>query len=120
MASGGVAVKADEFNVAAPGANTDILATSLTPSMGGYFQVFVVVGTGSVFNMTDTQGATTFTVGLNKSTALVAGDGYTFSFPVSTDSAYNFRVETDGIIRRLIVLEVSDPAGLTGAQGNAT
>lgn len=120
MASGGLALKSDNFNVSAPGANTDILATALTPSMGGYFQVFVVVATGSVFNMTETRSGTTFTVGLNKSTALVAGDGYTFSFPVSSSSTYNFQVETNSIIRILRVMEVSDPAGLTGAQGNAT
>lgn len=120
MASGGVGIKSDSFTIAAPGANTNILSTSLTPSMGGYFQVFVVLATGSVFNMTETRSGTTYTVGLNKSTALVAGDGYTFSFPVSSSSAYNFQVETDGVIRILRVVEVSDPASLTGAQGNAT
>lgn len=116
----GLALKSDNFTIAAPGANTNILSTSLTPSMGGYFQVFIVVATGSVFNMTETRSGTTYTVGMNKSTALVAGDGYTFTFPVSTSSTYNFQVETDGIIRILRVMEVSDPAGLTGAQGNAT
>lgn len=117
---GGLSLKSDNFTIAAPGANTNILSTSLTPSMGGYFQVFVVLATTSVFNMTDTRSGTTYTVGLNKSTALVSGDGYTFTFPVSTLSAYNFQVETDSIIRILRVMEVSDPAGLTGAQGNAT
>ena len=120
MANGGVGVKSDSFTISAPGANTNILSTSLTPSMGGYFQIFVVLATTSVFNMTVTRSGTTYTVGLNKSTALVSGDGYTFTVPVSTGNAYNFQVETDSIIRILQVNEVSDPVGFAGAQGNAT
>ncbi len=116
----GVSVKSDNFTIAAPGANTNILSTSLTPTYGGYFQVFVVLATGSVFNMTETRSSTTYTVGLNKSTALVSGDGYVFSFPVSTSSTYNFQVETDGIIRILRVIEASNPVGMGWAQGNAT
>lgn len=116
----GVALKSDEFTIPAPGANTNILSTSLTPTYGGYFQVFVTLTTGSVFNMMEARGGTTYAVGMNKSTALVAGDGYVFSFPVSPSSTYNFQVETDSVIRVLRVLEISDPAGLTGAQGNAT
>jgi hypothetical protein len=118
--SDGLALKSDNFTISAPGANTNILGTSLTPTYGGYFQVFVVLATGSVFNMTETRSSTTYTVGLNKSTALVAGDGYVFSFPVSASSTYNFQVETDGVIRILRVMETSSPIGMGWAQGNAT
>ena len=116
----GVALKSDNFTISAPGSNTNILSTSLTPTYGGYFQVFVTLTTGSVFNAIETRGGTSYAIGMNKSTALVAGDGYVFSFPVSPSSTYNFQVETDSVIRVLRVMEVSDPVGLGWAQGNAT
>ena len=118
--SDGLAVKSKTYAKAAPGANTNILTTALTPTYGGYFQIFVVLATGSVFNMTVTDGSTAYTVGLNKSTALQAGDGYTFTVLVDPSYSYNFQVETDGIIRQLLIHEISNPVGLPGAQGNAT
>ena len=107
----GVGIKSDSFNVSAPGADTNILTTSLTPTYGGWFQIFVVLGTSSIFNMTETRGATTFTIGLNNSVALDSGDGCSFTVPVLTTSSYNFQVETNGIIRILKVLEVNNAVG---------
>lgn len=117
MAAGSANPRADEFNVSAPGANTDILAAAITPSMTGYFHIFVVLATSSVFNMTETRSGTTFTIGLNKSGAVSAGDGYSFCVPVSASSAYNFQVETDGVIRVLRVYEVAEAPGGLNAQG---
>lgn len=103
----GLAVKSDNFNVSAPGANTNILSTSLTPAYGGAFRVTVCLATSSVFNVTITRSGTTKTCGLNASTALNAGDLYTFSFGVSTGNTYNFQVETNSIINILQIDEVS-------------
>jgi len=102
----GLDVRSDNFNVSAPGANTDILATALTPRYGAAFRVTVVLATASVFNATVTKSGTTFTCGLNQSVALNAGDLYTFTFGVSKSNAYNFRVETNGVINVLQVDEV--------------
>jgi hypothetical protein len=99
---------------AAPGANTAIISGGLIPKMGGAFRISVVLATASVFNVTVTPAAgTQRTHGLNQSTALNAGDLYTFCFGVATvdqNSAaltYNFEVETNSIIRYLLVEEVS-------------
>jgi hypothetical protein len=103
----GLSIKSDNFNVPAPGANSDILTTSLTPIYGAAFRITVCLATASVFNVTITRSGTTYTAGLNSSVALNAGDLYTFVFGVSTSNAYNFQVETNGVIRILQVDEVS-------------
>lgn len=103
----GLAVKSDNFNVSAPGAATNILSTSLTPTMGGAFRITVSVATGSVFNVTITKSGTTKTLALNGGTALTAAALYTFCFGVSTANTYNFQVATNSIINVLQVDEVS-------------
>ena len=104
------------FNQAAPGANTNILATSIAPyTKTSTFRVTVVLATTSVFNFVAIQGATTFTCGLNGSVALVADDCYTFTFGVNDSTTYNFRVETDSIINILNVEEIE--GGLFGMRG---
>ena len=98
----------------APGANTNIFTTGLKVSEGcAALRVTVCLTTASVFNIyTDSDGGTDYTCGLNSSSALQAGDVYTFTFgALAYDAAgnrlsYNFQVETDGVIRFLIVDEV--------------
>ena len=101
---------------AAPGANTNILTASITPSQtASAYRVTVALATASVFNVFCDSG-TDYTFGLNGSTALNAGDLYTFVFGVThntdgslgtgTAVAYNFRVETDGVIQLLLVDEI--------------
>ena len=106
----GLTVLSANFNVSAPGANTDILTTSITPQYGCALRVTVCLATASVFNVTMTQGSTTFTCGLNSSVALNAGDLYAFTFGANTSTAYNFRVETDGVIRILQIDSVINGA----------
>lgn len=103
-------VKADSFNVSAPGANTNILSTSITPTYGSTLAIGVTLATSSVFNITETRSGTTFTMGLNASSALNAGDAYTFVWPCTPNSTYNFQVETNGVIQVLKVFEM--PAGV--------
>lgn len=108
MAYHGLRAKATVFNQAAPGANTNILATAISPyDTASTFRVTVVLAVASVFNFTVTSGTTTFTVGLNASAVLNAGDAYTFNFGVRSTYTYNFQVATDGIIRLLLVEEVA-------------
>ena len=103
----GLSIRSDNFTIAAPGANADILTTAVTPTYGCALRVTVVLATASVFNVTVTRSGTTYTCGLNESVALTAGDMYTFTFGASTSNAYNFRVETNGVINVLQVDEVS-------------
>ena len=97
--------------IAAPGANTNIFSTSLTPVYScSAFRVTVALATASVFNVVSTDGTTSYTLGLNQSNALQASDLYTFTFGVHNSNTYNFQVETDGIIRVLQVDEI--PGGV--------
>lgn len=115
--SAAVAV-ATVYNGSAPGANTNILSSSLTPGPNASaYRVTVCLATASVFNVRVTNGTTAFTMGLNASAALNAGDLYTFTFGVRKNStqtgttalSYNFQVETDGVINYLLVDEILGP-----------
>ena len=108
MSSGGLTPRAEGFNIASPGNNTNLLTSSITPKEGCALRVTVCLATTSVFNVTITKGATTFTVSLNSGTALTATFLYTFVFGASTSNAYNFQVATTGIIQILQVDEVSE------------
>lgn len=108
------------FNGSAPGADTAILSSGIqfgpNASMA---RVTVALTTGSVFNVTCTDGTTPHKWGLNESDALNAGDLYVFTFGVrsTTDNegggdslTYNFEVETSGVIELLLVEEVQGGA----------
>ena len=101
-------IKAGQYDVAPPGANTDILASRISPTVdGSVFRIAVAVTTASVVNVSAYHAtATQHTWGLNGSAALNAGDLYSFSFPTDLDLTYNFQVETDGTIEFLSVQEV--------------
>ncbi len=115
----GIVALATVYAGAAPGINTNILSTGVqvSPSASA-IRVTVVLATSSVFNFTVTDGTTAYTVGLNASAALNAGDAYTFVFGArryksqpngSVELTYNFQVETDGVINLLFVEEVAAP-----------
>lgn len=121
------------FNVAAPGVSTNIITqdaqgnsitTGLTPrSKSGFWRITIVLATDSVVDETVTDGTTTFTSSLNAGVALTHGLKYSFDSPFAgvipatqtqTSSpkplAYNWQVETNGVIRELFVQE-SDTGG---------
>lgn len=104
------------YNISAPGADTNVLATNLTPSESvNALRVTVCLSTGSVFNLYTYDGTTAFVNGLNESNALNAGDVYSFAFPIPNENAagtsiqFNFQVETDSVFRFLVVDEVIGP-----------
>ncbi len=105
------------FDITAPGANTSILASNITPKRAGSLAVTVSLTTASVFNVLATDGTTTHLWGLNSSTALNAADVYRFVIDAVPALSYNFQGETDGVIETLIVNEVM--GGIAGSAQSA-
>jgi len=95
--------RATVFNGSAPGSNTDILATAITPRQGSVrARIAAALTTGSVLNITATDGTTTHVWGLNASAALQAADLYSFEFGTDPALSYNVQVETDGVVEQLL------------------
>lgn len=113
----GLNTAARVFNLAAPGANTNII-TSFTPAEDCALKVTVCLSTSSVFNVTMTGGGTTHTMALNDGTALDANELYTFTVGAMVEDqsantlTYNFQVATDSVIECLFVQEAQ--LGTTG------
>ncbi len=114
LRSAGAVGVATVYAGSAPGANTNII-TPITPGPNASaYRVTVCLTTASVFNVRVTNGSTAYTMGLNGSVALAAGDLYTFVFGVratssqtgSTALTYSFQVETDSVINYLLVEEI--------------
>ena len=91
------------FNGSAPGTDTDIFSSDITPIQGSVrARLSVALTTSSVLNITATDGTTTHVWGLNASAALQAADVYDFEFGTNPALAYNVQVETDGVIEQLL------------------
>jgi len=91
------------FNGTAPGTDTDIFSSDITPAKGSVrSRLTVALTTSSVLNLSATDGTTTHTWGLNASAALQAADIYDFEFGTNPALAYNVQVETDGVIELLL------------------
>ena len=103
--------------IAAPGADTNILTTGIIPKEDGVMCVTVCLTTGSVFNVTITDGTTSYVNGLGASAALNSGDMYTFCFGCLTSLTYNFQVETNSVIRELHVFVMTNSIATNAAQG---
>ncbi len=109
--------RATVYAGAAPGANTNIITPISAGPNASAFRVTVCLTTASVFNVRVTDGSTAYTMGLNGSVALAAGDLYTFTFGVRSVSSqtgttaltYSFQVETDSVINYLLVEEIIGP-----------
>lgn len=117
-AQGACVALVTQYALAAPGANTNMLATSFKVSeSASALRITVCLTTGSVFNLHVTDGTTAYVNGLNASAALNAGDVYTFTVGArrmssqtgTTELSYNFQVETDSVIRFLFVEEITGP-----------
>lgn len=115
------------YNIAAPGATTNIITksptgatiTGLTPrNATAALRVTVCLATTSIFDCNVTDGTTAFTWHLNGGTSLTGGCIYSFEIPASGLAAtqtqttspkalvWNFQVETNGVIQELEVDEV--------------
>ena len=105
-----------DIDIAAPGANTNILTTSITPTVGCALRFTIALATASVLNITYLKtGGTERACGTQKSVALTAEDFYTFTIGACPQTipnsgnrvavSYNCQVETDGVIRYLLIEE---------------
>ena len=107
---GGTRIRYEGSNIAAPGANTDILGTELAYLPGGAkCRVTVVLAVASVFKaiLTPSSGSAV-TVKFRDAGPLSADCAYTFDLERGSDVTLNFQVETNGIIRYLLVKDVVD------------
>lgn len=109
---GAITIRYKNFNRTAPGANSPIVGTAvqstggITPRDNGTFIVQAGLTNASVLNVTATDGSTEHKWGLDKSTALQAGDLYEWEFLVNKALRYDFEIETDGVVETIIVAEV--------------
>ncbi len=112
----GLVTRFFDIDIAAPGANTNIVTTSITPAAGCALRITVSLATASVFNiMYQKTGGTQRAGGCQLSAALQAGAFYTFEIGAAPQTIpnsgsrvaveYNFQVETDGVIRYLLIEE---------------
>lgn len=110
----------EAYALAAPGANTSFPTAGFTFSRrASRARVFIVLTTASVLNYRVTDGTTAYINGLNASAALNAGDAYEFEFDVQYSSdgsetgtllTYFLQVETDSVVRQVLVTELTGPA----------
>lgn len=109
----------EEAAIAAPGANTPVLASDIVAPWDGFMRIQILLATSSVVNYTSDDGTNSYTEGLDDSSSISAGDPHTFDVQVSSGVAYNFEVETDGVIRRLIVdwMQEGSNANVAGGAG---
>ncbi len=107
-------IRAAVFNLPAPGANTNILALSVTPTQGAVFRLTISLAVASVVNVTITDGVNTIVSALDNGRTIAASRMHTFVMdvnPVETNSGtetallYNFQVAIDGIIQYFVVTE---------------
>lgn len=95
-----------EWDISAPGANTDAITDVTWPSSRAC-RVTIQVATSTVVNLMVDRGGTEFALGLNASSALTAGSLYTFDvYGLKTGDTVNLQVETDSDIPVLGLDEV--------------
>ncbi len=104
------------WNLTAPGSGL-IFTTNKRPlATTSAFRIDVCLTAGSVFQVIETDGTTTFTNDLNSGTALTAASVYTFvhesrkTTPAGVALQYNFKVAPGTVVRSLRVTEVLNGA----------
>ena len=91
------------INGAAPGENSDILPSDVTPERLELWGFSVAFGVDTVLNLIVKQNAKPdLVLGLNQSLALPAKDVFGFSVLVDPSASYNFQIETDGAVHYLL------------------
>lgn len=112
--SSGLVTRAAIFNLAAPGANTDILGTAITPTVDCEFVITASLSTGSKVDVTITDGTDTHVITLNGNTALTANVMTRMTFPAvalernsgnGNTLQYNFQLQTDSVVEYFVVQE---------------
>lgn len=92
------------FKAAAPGANKDVFATSITPPHVGYSKLIIRIQlvTASVVNLMQRNAAADeLKSPINGGVAIPAGKPVVLEDLVHSDFTYNFQIETDGVISSL-------------------
>ena len=93
------------FNLAAPGASTNIFSASISPKAGSVkARITVALNVSGLMsvNATDSPPTAAFSWPLNGGVALAAGSLYTFEFGTDPALSYNVQLGTDGIVGQLL------------------
>ena len=93
------------FNLAAPGASTNIFSSSIKPKTGSVKARVTVALTVSgllTVNAIDSPPTASYSFVLNEGSALAAGSLYTFEFGTDPALSYNVQLGTDGIVGQLL------------------
>ena len=95
--------RATVFNGSAPGVDTDILASAISPSKGCVSaRICVALTTSSNVVVTATDGSTTHKWDINFGAALAAATDYLFVIGTNPALSYNVQVAVDGVIEQLL------------------
>lgn len=118
-----VTTRAFRYNVAAPGANTNILATNVAPrgwgakrsqaqhSGASKLVLTLCLEDASVVDLFTTDGTTTFRSKINEGTPFPADAPLSLKIPVHPSISYNFSLQTNVAIRWIQVDEEAQGAG---------
>ncbi len=98
---------ADIFNQTSPGADTSLITDYTPSSPGGVLRVTVQLASAAKLRVHVTRGAVEVSSALNGDTALTAGQLYQLTAGSTSDQdTYNFELDTDVTINRLLVERV--------------
>jgi hypothetical protein len=100
--------KAALFNTALPTAESNWLASDITPTNSpSYLRIYVCVSVAGVLRVARTVGATTITENLNSGSSLAADAAYMFDVAWRSDDSINIRYSvTTGTIKILRIEEI--------------
>lgn len=87
------------FDVSAPGANTDVIASNVVWESAYPCRVTIQCAVGTVVNLMVTRDSTEKALGLNGNSAIAAGGPHSFDVPgLEVGDELNLQIETDGAI----------------------
>ena len=100
-------VQTSIFNTALPTADTNLLASDLTPNLSrGYLRIYACISVSGILKLRRTRGATTVTELLNAGSALTASAAYMFDIHWRSGDSINLQYSvTTGTIYVLAIDE---------------
>ena len=101
------------FNLAAPGADTNIFTAIVPRDNSGIWRISIALTVSSTLNLSVTDGTTTHILALNGNVPLTAASMFNFSIGVTRQDqsnnnlSYSLQIGTDGVVEFLIIDELT-------------